>query len=422
MDDSVEPASLIDQFTRVRQLSERLCEPLQIEDYSLQAMAETSPAKWHLAHTSWFFETFILKPFEPGYQCWHAQFEYLFNSYYNGVGAQFPRPQRGLLSRPAVKEVYDYRHYVTEKMLALLTDIDPNHRPEIISRLELGIHHEQQHQELFFTDLKYCWSKNPLYPVYCNSPLENLAEPAADAWLNHDGGEVSIGRCRDRGFCFDNEEPEHAVLLAPFAIANRLVSNADYRAFIDDGGYQRPEMWLSDGWAAIKQQQWQCPLYWRLQDGQWLEYTLHGMQPVNPAAPVCHLSFYEADAYARWAGARLPTEFEWEVAADTWAGRSPLAGQFLESERYHPLATSLDFFGSVWQWTSSAYLPYPGYQPAQGAVGEYNGKFMCSQWVLRGGSCVSSRKHLRSSYRNFFYPADRWQFTGLRLVKNNTDK
>ena len=395
---------------QVRQLSEALCAPLALEDYGLQAMAQSSPAKWHLAHTTWFFETFILKRFDRNYQPYHPQFEVLFNSYYNGIGEQYPRAQRGLLSRPAVAEVMNWRQAVTESVLNLL-DTPP---AGIEALVDLGIHHEQQHQELFFTDLKYNFSHNPLYPAYVNGP-EVLAKAAAQpcSWQTHRGGEVEIGH-RGAGFCFDNETPAHPALLQDFVLADSLVSNADYLEFIADGGYQRPELWLADGWATVMEQKWQTPLYWVQSGRQWFEFTLHGLLLLDPQRPVSHVSAYEADAYCRWAGARLPSEYEWEYAAR----QAPLTGQFLESGLYHPRSTaSGELHGTLWQWTSSAYAPYPGYKAPEGAVGEYNGKFMVNQLVLRGGSCVSSANHIRSTYRNFFYPADRWQFTGIRMAK-----
>jgi ergothioneine biosynthesis protein EgtB len=401
--------SLQQKFVRVRSASEFHCENLVIEDYGLQAIPETSPAKWHLAHTSWFFETFLLKAFDSNYRSQRPQFEILFNSYYNSIGEQHPRAERALLSRPTVSEVMDYRHEITGHMLKLLGRDDP----EVRALTELGINHEQQHQELFFTDLKYNFSRNPLLPAYAEPSAMDSPDTGASNWLSLAGGEVDIGHNGD-DFCFDNETPSHRALLHDFAIADQLVSNADFVAFIEDGGYQRPELWLADGWATVTAQTWTCPLYWQQRDDQWQEFSLYGLIPLAPNHPASHLSAYEADAYCRWAGYRLPTEFEWEYAAS----RNPVAGQFLDSGYYHPQENSAgQLHGSLWQWTSSAYSPYPGYQPAAGAVGEYNGKFMSNQLVLRGGSCVTSRDHIRSSYRNFFYPPDRWQFTGIRMAK-----
>ncbi len=407
--------TLLERYRHLRRLSEAFCQPLALEDYGLQAAAETSPPKWHLAHTSWFFETFLLRPWLDGYERFDPAYEYLFNSYYNGVGAQFPRPQRGLLSRPPVETVLRYRRHVDEAMADLLQA--RGDEPVIRERAELGLHHEQQHQELFFTDLKYSFFCNPLLPVYRPSTAdEGDARPAPLRWHEFDGGLVSIG-ARGDGFCFDNETPCHRVFLEPFALANRLVTNGEFLAFIEDGGYRRPELWLADGWDELAGSGQQAPLYWFERDGRWYEYTLNGPVALDPDRPLCHVSAYEADAFARWSGARLPTEFEWEAEAAEF----PVSGQFVDSGQVHPLKAAGEpglqqLYGSLWQWTASAYSPYPGYQPAAGALGEYNGKFMCNQLVLRGGSCASSRDHLRASYRNFFYPPDRWQFSGIRLA------
>ena len=406
---------LSQRFSQVRADSLRFCEPLETEDYCLQAMPETSPPKWHLAHTTWFFETFILKQYEAGFVPFNPAFEVLFNSYYNGIGAQHPRPERGLLSRPVLDDVLAYRADVDRRIENLLSSGHPE-QEAIVTLVELGTHHEQQHQELFFTDIKYSLSRNPLAPPYDDAALPAVGPLHDGGWLEHPGGRVSIGH-QDGGFCFDNELPVHEVLLQPFALADRLVTNAEYLGFIEDGGYHRPELWLSDGWATVQAQGWEAPLYWRSAGESRQEYTLYGLRDLQPAAPVSHVSGYEADAYARWAGFRLPSEFEWEVVA---AGHE-LEGQFVESGVWHPLAPGqaedTQLHGCLWEWTSSAYGPYPGYRPASGAVGEYNGKFMANQLVLRGGSCVTSRSQLRPSYRNFFYPPDRWQFSGIRLAQ-----
>lgn len=409
-------AHLREMYRDVRQKFEDYCAPLEIEDYGLQAVAETSPAKWHLAHTSWFFETFLLKPFMPGYQPQHPAFEYIFNSYYNGVGAQFPRPQRGLLSRPTVAEVYEYRRAIDDAMLRLLDSANGD-QETIASRTELGLQHEMQHQELFFTDLKYNLAQNPLCPVYVEAPgHQEPAAPPELTWNSHEGGILKMGAEAGSGFCFDNETPRHRVFLEPFELANRPVTNADVLAFIEDGGYRQPALWLADGWGKVQEAQWQQPLYWHQQDGEWFEFTLHGLKPLNPNGIACHLSAYEADAIARWMDARLPTEFEWESVAQG----QPVEGHFVDSGLYHPDTPTPDtLFGSIWQWTSSAYSPYPGYRPAEGAIGEYNGKFMCNQLVLRGGSCVTDQRQVRASYRNFFYPPDRWQFSGVRLARDH---
>lgn len=408
--DTAEPLSL--RYSRIRALSEALCAPLELEDFGLQGADFASPAKWHLAHTSWFFETFLLKPHLPGYRVFHPRFEVLFNSYYHAVGEQYPRPDRGLLSRPTVAEVSDYRSHVDTAMATLLAQ--QSGEGDINTLTRLGCDHEQQHQELLLTDLKYSWHKNPLLPVYCDQSLP-ASQAVTSEWHAIDPGLYEIGH-RDEGFAFDNESPAHSQYLHAAQIARQLVSNADFLAFMRDGGYQRPELWLSDGWAWLQgggAGTSPAPLYWQQHDGEWFEYTLHGLLPLEPNRPAAHLNAYEADAYARWAGARLPTEFEWEV----FARQSADGAQFYTADTVHPTDCSA-VRGALWQWTSSAYSPYPGFRPAAGAVGEYNGKFMANQLVLRGGSCATSVDHYRDSYRNFFYPPDRWQFTGLRLARD----
>lgn len=430
--------TLAARYAQIRAATEDLCRTLEPEDYVVQTMDDVSPTKWHLAHTSWFFETFLLRALRPDYRPFHPAFEVLFNSYYNTVGPQFSRPRRGLLSRPTVREVQAYRRHVDEHMMRLLADA-PAPASE---RTILGLHHEQQHQELMLMDIEHVFWSNPLRPAL----REDAAPPSAHAapplrWCRGPEGVHAIGRDPDQaGFCFDNEMPRHAVLLQPFELASRCVTNAEYLAFVRDGGYARPEPWLSDGWAAIQSQGWRAPLYWEERDGAWWEMTLGGMRPLDPHAPVVHVSHYEADAYARWAGARLPTEAEWETMAAPEAtietigepGEQP-AGNFVESGRLHPTAAPAaavftgtgagaerptQLFGDVWEWTASAYLPYPGYRPAPGAIGEYNGKFMSGQMVLRGGACITPAAHIRSTYRNFFPPGARWPFTGLRLARD----
>jgi ergothioneine biosynthesis protein EgtB len=406
---------LSDRYQQVRLLSQKICQPLEIEDYLIQTMPDVSPPKWHLAHTTWFFETFLLVPHLADYAVFHPQYGYLFNSYYEAVGQRHPRPQRGLLSRPTVQEVYQYRAYVDEAMRSLLNE--GSDRPDLHALIELGIHHEQQHQELLLTDIKHILAINPLRPAY-RADLPHALPPtvATDQWLDYPGGLYSIGH-EAQGFAFDNESPRHSVYLQDFWLAARLVTNGEYLEFIKAGGYSKPEYWLSEGWAMIQSQQWQAPLYWELIDGNWWMMTLSGLRPLNEHEPVCHVSLYEAVAYAHWAGKRLPTEAEWEVAA----AQVPTNGNLLASERLHPSPATTttrpdQLFGDVWEWTQSAYLPYPGFKPVTGAVGEYNGKFMCNQMVLRGGSCVTPPDHIRATYRNFFPPSTRWQFSGIRLA------
>ena len=407
---------MLREYRDVRAQTEALCEPLAVEDYVAQSMPDASPAKWHLAHTTWFFERFILQTEHSGYRCFHAGYDYLFNSYYQSVGPQSPRPARGLLTRPTVAEVYRYRHHVDEHLAEALQTAPT---PTVARLVQLGIHHEQQHQELLLTDLKHLQFSNPLRPAYrMRTALATTSAPRAPqrplTFTPYASGLYEIGADPSEGFCFDNETPRHREYGPAFALADRLVTNADYQEFILDAGYARPNLWLSDGWPLA--QQWQRPLYWS--EALDAEFTLEGMQELDPLAPVCHLSFYEADAFARWAGARLPTEAEWERAAAS----APVTGNLLDSGRLHPRAASptapASLFGDVWQWTASAYMPYPGFRPWAGALGEYNGKFMANQFVLRGGSCATPRSHLRASYRNFFYPQSRWQFTGLRLAKD----
>ncbi|NBC48732.1 MAG: ergothioneine biosynthesis protein EgtB [Gammaproteobacteria bacterium] len=413
-------ANLTAAYSRVRAFTEQLCEPLEIEDYVLQTAVEASPPKWHLAHVSWFFETFLLRPFLPGYQAFNPAYAHLFNSYYEQTEAGFwPRPERGLLSRPTVAEVYDYRRHVDEAMMRLLNACPPEHEATVRARIEIGLNHEQQHQELLMTDIKYNLAYNPLRPAYrADLPATPQREPSPLTFSRFEGGLHWFGAEGD-GFAYDNESPRHQRFLEPFQLADRLVTNAEYQAFVDAGGYRDPALWLSDGWAQIQSQGWQAPLYWEQLDGQWHETTLAGRRPLNPAEPVCHVSYFEAEAYARWAGRRLPSEFEWEHAA---AGR-PVSGQFADAGRFHPQPAAggeplEQLFGDCWEWTASAYLPYPRYRAVDGALGEYNGKFMSGQMVLRGGSCATSASHARATYRNFFYPHERWQFKGIRLAED----
>ncbi|WP_265587317.1 ergothioneine biosynthesis protein EgtB [Sphingomicrobium arenosum] len=397
-------------YTATRSLTLDLAAPLSDADATLQPHPDASPAKWHLAHTTWFFETFILRDHVPGYALFDEAWPFLFNSYYEGEGERHARACRGMISRPSLDEIRAYRAHVDAALLAAL----PGFAPEVRSLVELGIHHEQQHQELFLTDILATLHENPLDPVYMDGPAvaEGSAPPLG--WTRHDGGEVEIGD-DGTGFSFDCERPRHPTLLQPFEIADRLVTQGEWAAFMQDGGYSTPGLWLSDGWAWVCDNKVESPLYWACEDGHWTRFTLSGRRAIEPALPVTHISYYEAEAYARWAGARLPTEAEWEAVfgnADAHAGNQlDAAAPVMPDGTPGP-------FGDAWEWTGSAYLPYPGFAPEEGTVGEYNGKFMCGQFVLKGASCATPRGHARASYRNFFYPQQRWQFTGVRLARN----
>lgn len=419
-------ATLAERFQLVRAMTAALAARLSPEDQMVQSCPEASPVKWHLAHMTWFFETFVLREYVPAYRPFHPDFFWLFNSYYKSLGEHPEKKLRASFSRPSLKEVLAYRRHVEQ---AILTLLEHGASAAAQERIELGMHHEQQHQELIVTDIKHAFWTNPLQPVYAPEPADGL--PAGSAgessgpaeWIYFAGGLVEIGHHGD-GFCFDNELSRHRVWLEPFRLATRPVTCAEYLEFLRDDGYRRPELWLSNGWDTIQSEGWRAPLYWQSrEDGGWQTFTLHGMQPVEELldTPVCHVSYYEADAYARWAGARLPTEAEWEHAA----GSVPMAGNFLEDGRLHPRGVTADnsfelhgMFGDVWEWTQSAYSAYPGYRPAGGALGEYNGKFMCNQLVLRGGSVATPVSHIRATYRNFFSPATRWQFSGIRLAQD----
>jgi ergothioneine biosynthesis protein EgtB len=423
-------AQLSVRYREVRRVTESLCAELETEDYVVQSMPNASPAKWHLAHTSWFFETMVLAPGGADVGSESTQYSYLFNSYYNSLGEQMARSERGLLARPTVVEVYRYRAAVDAAMLLFLEKGGDEMFRRLGATVVLGLHHEQQHQELILTDLKHMFSRNPLRPVYREQEptVESAATPAAHGWVSWSAGLRRIGH-EGESFTFDNERPGHTVYLEAFRLADRLVTSGEYLAFMAAGGYARPEFWLSDGWNARQAGCWDTPLYWEESPRGWRIMTLAGMRDLVTTEPVCHVSFYEADAYARWAGARLPTEAEWEVAAaEAVASGAVSAGNFLETERFHPAPWSSapgprstfpeQLFGDVWEWTQSPYMPYPGYRALPGALGEYNGKFMCNQYVLRGGSCVTPRTHIRPTYRNFFPPDARWQFSGIRLAQD----
>ena len=423
---ALDTSALAQRFAAVRERSMALATPLSEADAQVQSMPDASPTKWHLAHTTWFFETFLLERFERDFEPHHPAFRVLFNSYYQGVGEQHPRPQRGLVTRPGLDEVRVYRHAVDERLLALL-----RHAPaEALPLVELGLQHEQQHQELMLTDLKHLLSCNPMHPVYrARWPLSRV-NSVAEAWLPFDGGRVEIGHNGDGGFAFDNETPRHATLLRPYALANRLVTHGEWLAFMEDGGYTDARWWLAAGWDWRRAHAIEAPLYWQHDATRWSSFTLHGLVPIDPHTPIVHLSYFEADAYAHWRAAqdgvpcRLPTEAEWEHAAT--ASGAARQGNFVESGALHPMPIAraaadggpMQMYGDVWEWTSSTYSPYPGFRAWDGAVGEYNGKFMVNQYVLRGGSCATPRDHIRASYRNFFPTDARWQFSGVRLARD----
>jgi len=421
--------SILDRYRGVRAVTEALAARLHAEDQVVQSMPDVSPTKWHRAHTTWFFETFLLAAAQQQYRPYHPEFAFLFNSYYEAAGPRHARVERGLLSRPTVAEVTSYRAHVDLAMASLISDTGDRDWLGLAPLVELGLHHEQQHQELMLMDIKHVFSVNPLDPTYHDAPFPE-AGSSPTGWIDYEGGLVAIGHDTSdptSGFAFDNEGPRHSVYLEPFRIADRLVTAGEWTQFIDDGGYEQPALWLSDGWHTARSRGWTAPLYWRRDEGDWTVFTLSGRRPLTSAEPVVHVSHYEADAFARWAGARLPTEFEWEHAVTNL----PVAGHLLPAmpedialAPMHPTAApppehpgrQRQAFGDVWQWTASAYLPYPRFQVAQGAVGEYNGKFMSGQMVLRGGACITPAGHVRPTYRNFFPPASRWMFGGLRLA------
>jgi ergothioneine biosynthesis protein EgtB len=408
----------VQRFKSIRMLTERLAAPLEAEDQCVQSMPDASPVKWHLAHTTWFFETVVLMPHARDYRPYDPSYRYLFNSYYEALGPRHPRPQRGLLTRPTVQDVMRFRRYVDGAMERLFECAGEAERMAFEDLAELGLHHEQQHQELILTDIKHAFSCNPLMPSYVPAVTASVKTAPLVEWADFAGGIVPVGHAGE-GCAFDNEGPRHLVLLSPFRLASRLVTNGEYLAFMEDGGYRRPEFWLSDGWNMVQTQGWRSPLYWSHEGGEWATFTLNGVQPVRRDEPVVHVSFYEAAAYAAWAGKRLPTEFEWEASAIG----VPVTGTFLDPAHPHPKpaqagATIAQLYGDAWEWTRSSYDPYPGFKPLSGAVAEYNSKFMCGQMVLRGGSCATPAGHIRPTYRNFFSPAARWQFSGIRLAED----
>ena len=413
---------LRNRFHQIRDFTNSLCAGLEPEDCVVQSMPDVSPTKWHLAHTTWFFETFILKKFVPGYQAEIPEYAYLFNSYYNAAGDMHRRDLRGLISRPTVSEAHRYRASVDSHIDDLFSNSDESLLDEMEAILVLGMHHEQQHQELLITDIKHVFAQNPLHPVFRQRNRDLAARKISPIqFIDFEETVTAIGHDGD-GFAYDNEGPRHRALVPAFSLATRPITNGEYIAFIEDNGYNRPEFWLSLGWMTVNEQRWNAPFYWTKRDGAWWNFTLSGLRPVDQSEPVTHVSYFEADAYANWAGARLPTEFEWERASLD----CPVEGNLVEDESFHPRPVSrsgndrqlYQMFGDVWEWTRSAYSPYPGYRAAPGALGEYNGKFMCNQYVLRGGSCATSRSHIRRTYRNFFQPEKRWQFTGIRLARD----
>lgn len=417
-DSRLSKAHLLQHFKTVRSFSLYLCEPLEVEDFVIQASEFASPTKWHLAHTSWFFETFVLEKFDEDFESLHPQYAYFFNSYYLQTGVPFTRAKRGVLSRPTVKEVFEYRQYVNEQLEEFIESASEKAWKEAAEVIEIGIHHEQQHQELILADLKYMLGQNPLLPKYREGDYKSLPEAEPINWIPFEEQITEIGNAGGE-FTYDNEHPRHRTLVQDFELADRLITNGEYLEFMNDGGYSRSELWLDEGWSAVKNNEWKAPLYWFQREGNWMQFTLTGAREVDPNEPVTHVSYYEADAFARWKGVRLPTEQEWEHAC----GDLPVKGNFVEDGNFHPTAPEnspeklKQMYGDVWEWTMSAYAPYPNYKPLPGALGEYNGKFMANQYVLRGGSCATSQTHIRKTYRNFFHADARWQFSGIRLAK-----
>ncbi len=409
---------IINRYNQVRQFTHHLVEPLEVEDFVIQPMENASPAKWHLAHTSWFFETFVLAKYQPGFESLHPQYAYFFNSYYLQTGIPFTRAKRGMLSRPTVKQVFEYRAYVDAQVIGFIEGCSEKTWKEAAKVMEIGLHHEQQHQELILTDLKYLLAQNPLLPVYKERSIPEVNDLGAMEWIPFSEGIVEIGHKGDE-FTYDNEHPLHRTFVQNFELANRLVTNREYLEFINEGGYTKSELWLDEGWSKVQAENWQAPLYWFKREGEWMQFTLSGARLVADYEPVTHISYFEADAFARWKGCRLPTEQEWEHAC----GNLQVEGNFVDEDMMHPVPAKgsgsglKQMYGDVWEWTQNSYSPYPGYAPLPGALGEYNGKFMANQYVLRGGSCATSKSHIRKTYRNFFHTDARWQFSGIRLAK-----
>jgi ergothioneine biosynthesis protein EgtB len=413
--------NLIERFFEIRSFTEKLTAPLETEDYVVQAVEKTSPAKWHLAHTSWFFEAFILKKGKSDYKSLHPQYDYIFNSYYVQTSDPHCRDKRGNLSRPTVKQVYEFRSYINDQMAEFIERMNEKEMNEWVSVIEIGLHHEQQHQELLLTDLKFMFAQNPLYPIYSERVRPKSEIHPELKWVSFEEGIYKVGHAGGH-FGYDNEFPQHKTYLHPFKIASRLVTNGEYLEFMKADGYKNTKWWLDEGFSAIEREEWNSPLYWIIRSGEWHHYTLNGIEPIDLNEPVTHISYFEADAFARWKGCRLPTEQEWEIASE----EVPVEGNFVDSQYFHPAPATGEnkklnqMFGDVWQWTQSSYAPYPGYEPFPGALGEYNGKFMVNQYVLRGGSCATSRSHFRKTYRNFFHTDARWQFSGIRLAKDTS--
>lgn len=418
IDSRLSKDQLLEAFRKVREFTNYLVDPLEIEDFVIQPMESASPAKWHLAHTSWFFETFVLGKFQPGFESLHPQYAYFFNSYYLQTGVPFTRARRGMLSRPTVKEVFEYRAYVNEQLARFIENCSEETWNEVAPVIEIGNHHEQQHQELILTDLKFLLAQNPLLPVYRDRVIAESPAPQEINWIQFDEGMVKVGN-KGKEFTYDNEHPRHRTFVQNYELSDRLITNKEFLEFINEGGYEHSEFWLDEGWSTKNREGWNAPLYWFRRDSKWMNFTLSGARNIDENEPVTHISYYEADAFARWKGVRLPTEQEWEHAC----GKREREGNFVDNDYFHPVPLQNNppglkqMYGDTWEWTMSSYSPYPNYKPLPGALGEYNGKFMANQYVLRGGSCATSKSHIRRTYRNFFHADARWQFSGIRLAR-----